>query len=117
MYSNGASEVILGKAIKQFNLPRDEIVVMTKVFGPVGRTGANVWDLSPEERIQQRYLNQSGLSRKVCYLLLQLISELTSAYYFQHIFEAVKHSLERLQLDYVDVLQCECLKFLKLQGH
>ena len=24
----------------------------------------------------------------------------------QHIFESVKHSLERLQLDYVDVLQC-----------
>jgi hypothetical protein len=31
IYSNGLSEVILGKAIKQHNLPRDEIVVMTKV--------------------------------------------------------------------------------------
>ncbi len=31
VYSNGDSEVILGKAIKQFNLPREEIVVMTKV--------------------------------------------------------------------------------------
>ncbi len=30
-YSNGLSEVILGKAIKEHNLPRDEIVVMTKV--------------------------------------------------------------------------------------
>lgn len=30
MYSNGLSEIILGKAIKQLNLPRDEIVVMTK---------------------------------------------------------------------------------------
>lgn len=30
-YSNGLSEVILGKAIKQFNLPRDAIVIMTKV--------------------------------------------------------------------------------------
>ena len=27
----------------------------------------------------------------------------------QHIFESVKHSLERLQLDYVDVLQCTAL--------
>lgn len=34
------------------------------------------------------YVNQHGLSRK-------------------HIFESIKHSLERLQLDYVDVLQCE----------
>ena len=31
VYSNGLSEIILGKAIKKFNLPRDEIVVMTKV--------------------------------------------------------------------------------------
>jgi aryl-alcohol dehydrogenase-like predicted oxidoreductase len=31
VYSNGLSEVILGKAIKKWNLPRDEIVVMTKV--------------------------------------------------------------------------------------
>ncbi|TFY65126.1 hypothetical protein EVG20_g5710 [Dentipellis fragilis] len=35
VYSNGLSEVILGKAIKQHNLPRDEIVVMTKVRGTV----------------------------------------------------------------------------------
>lgn len=32
VYSNGVSEEILGKAIKKFNLPRDEIVVMTKVY-------------------------------------------------------------------------------------
>lgn len=31
VYSNGLSEVLLGKAIKEFELPRDEIVVMTKV--------------------------------------------------------------------------------------
>ena len=31
VYSNGLSEVILGKAIKELKLPRDEIVVMTKV--------------------------------------------------------------------------------------
>ncbi|KAG8909134.1 hypothetical protein FRC00_010679, partial [Tulasnella sp. 408] len=30
IYSNGESERILGKAIKKYNLPRDEIVVMTK---------------------------------------------------------------------------------------
>ena len=31
MYSNGLSEVCLGKAIKELDLPREEIVVMTKV--------------------------------------------------------------------------------------
>jgi aryl-alcohol dehydrogenase-like predicted oxidoreductase len=35
VYSNGASERILGTAIRELALPRDEIVIMTKV-GPPG---------------------------------------------------------------------------------
>ncbi|TFK35320.1 aryl-alcohol dehydrogenase [Crucibulum laeve] len=85
VYSNGLSETILGKAIKKLNLPRDEIVVMTKVFFTVCReVGTSFITGEPDEH---GYVNQHGLSRK-------------------HIFESVKHSLERLQLDYVDVLQC-----------
>lgn len=87
VYSNGASEIVLGKAIKQHNLPRDEIVVLTKVFYTVGREPKSLLDRAPEEFDKDGYVNQRGLSRK-------------------HIFESVKHSLERLQLDYVDVLQC-----------
>jgi len=82
VYSNGHSEIILGKAIKQLGLPRDEIVVMTKVYFAVRRKFGLV-----RAGDQEGYANQHGLSRK-------------------HIFESVKHSLERLQLDYVDVLQC-----------
>ncbi|KZP13274.1 aryl-alcohol dehydrogenase [Athelia psychrophila] len=87
VYSNGASEVVLGKAIKAHNLPRDEIVVLTKVRFAVGRTGANTASQPTDELDASGYVNQYGLSRK-------------------HIFESVKHSLERLQLEYVDVLQC-----------
>lgn len=87
-YSNGLSEVILGKAIKQHNLPRDEIVVMTKVYFTVGKLDAgNLVGKSAADLDTLRYVNQRGLSRK-------------------HIFESVKASLERLQLDYVDLLQC-----------
>jgi diketogulonate reductase-like aldo/keto reductase len=32
MYSNGLSEIYLGRAIKTLELPREEIVVMTKVY-------------------------------------------------------------------------------------
>ncbi|KAJ3825901.1 aryl-alcohol dehydrogenase [Lentinula raphanica] len=87
VYSNGLSEVILGKAIKQLNLPRDEIVVMTKCFFVVGKTPADnliTLRLDPDTN---GYVNQHGLSRK-------------------HIFAAVKNSLKRLQLEYIDVLQC-----------
>lgn len=89
IYSNGLSEVILGKAIKKYNLPRDEIVVMTKVYGTVARehTDVSLWYASLDEIGRKRYSNQQGLTRK-------------------HIFDSVKHSLERLQLEYIDVLQC-----------
>jgi len=86
IYSNGLSEEILGKAIKQLNLPREEIVVMTKFTGVVGRTpGEIVYKPSVAEQ-ELRYVNQWGASRK-------------------HIFDTVKASLKRLQLDYIDVLQ------------
>lgn len=69
MYSNGESEVVLGKAIKQHNLPRDEIVVMTKVRWPVGRTLDEpiALGLKPKDELEGelRYTNQYGLSRKV----------------------------------------------------
>lgn len=86
VYSNGESEVILGKAIKQHNLPRDEIVVMTKLCGAVSRDPTFV-GFNPKAFDSLGFVNQYGLSRK-------------------HIFDSVKHSLERLQLDYIDVLQC-----------
>ncbi|KAK0235586.1 NADP-dependent oxidoreductase domain-containing protein [Armillaria nabsnona] len=79
-YSNGLSEVILGKAIKQFNLPRDAIVIMTKACL------ADQW-LPGMDLDGMGYVNQYGLGRK-------------------HMFDSAKHSLERLQLDYIDVLQC-----------
>ena len=51
------------------------------------------------------YVNQHGLSRKVCRFSTAFPHQCSSLS-FQHIFESIKHSLERLQLDYVDVLQC-----------
>ncbi|KAH7914144.1 aryl-alcohol dehydrogenase, partial [Hygrophoropsis aurantiaca] len=87
MYSNGLSEVILGNAIKKLDLPRDEIVVMTKLYNVVGRSPSDKIFKSTLNPDEIGYVNQRGLSRK-------------------HIFQSIRHSLERLQLDYVDVLQC-----------
>ncbi|KAF9069368.1 aryl-alcohol dehydrogenase [Rhodocollybia butyracea] len=87
VYSNGLSEVILGKAIKQHQFPREEIVVMTKLYGAVGKTPGTLTMGTKQDLDKMGYVNQRGLSRK-------------------HIFDSVKHSLERLQLEYVDLLQC-----------
>ena len=88
VYSSGESEVILGNAIKKLKLPREEIVVMTKLYGVVTRDGTNALTTDVGRNPDAHgYVNQHGLSRK-------------------HIFDAVKASLKRLQLDYIDVYQC-----------
>ncbi|KAJ7632044.1 aryl-alcohol dehydrogenase [Mycena rosella] len=88
MYSNGMSEVVLGNAIRKLQLPREEIVVMTKVRHPVGKTiDVNPLELFLAGPDNRGYVNQHGLSRK-------------------HILASVQDSLRRLQLDYIDLLHC-----------
>ncbi|HEY2709333.1 MAG TPA: aldo/keto reductase [Caulobacteraceae bacterium] len=69
VYSRGQSEEILGRGLKELAVRRDESVVATKVFIPMGR--------GP---------NRGGLSRK-------------------HIMQSIDASLQRLQMDYVDLYQ------------
>jgi len=42
VYSNGESERILGKALKEYNIPRENVVIMTKVYLPLRRCGFTV---------------------------------------------------------------------------
>ncbi|KAI8065646.1 NADP-dependent oxidoreductase domain-containing protein [Gongronella butleri] len=82
MYSNGLSERIVGKAIKKFNLPRQRLVIATKCCMPV----FDDISIAPMSLplTDPRLINNGGLSRKA-------------------IFQAVERSLERLDLDYVDL--------------
>jgi predicted oxidoreductase len=76
-YSNGKSEIILGKAMKKYNIPRSKVVIMTKIFNPVMDD-----DSRPPSVNDGPLVNQMGLSRK-------------------HVFEAVDRCLERLGTDYI----------------
>ena len=89
IYSGGESEIILGKAIKEINTPRESFVVMTKLFFPTLANGEMTFNqlLSGESPDDFGLVNQYGLSRK-------------------NIFDSVKASLKRLDLEYIDVLQC-----------
>ena len=78
VYSNGLSEKVTGAAIKA--LPRDELVIATKVFGRLGAAD------TPEQQRRYNNTNLWGLSRK-------------------HVFDAIDASLGRLGLDYVDLYQ------------
>ncbi|KAL5338192.1 NADP-dependent oxidoreductase domain-containing protein [Aspergillus crustosus] len=83
-YSNGQSEVIIGKSLKTYSIPREKVVIMTKLYYPVMEITSNA---RPNPATNDGPLvNQMGLSRK-------------------HIFEAVDASLRRLGTTYIDVLQ------------
>lgn len=84
MYSNGESERLIGQFLKKHLIPRESIVILTKVFSIVGQSPERYLGKTPD---QDGYVNQRGLSRK-------------------HIFESIKASLERVGLEYVDMLQC-----------
>jgi len=73
-YASGESEVVMGKAIKKYGWKRPDLVISTKIYW--GQHNS-----SHPERIQ----NSVGLSRK-------------------HLIEGMNASLERLGLDYVDIV-------------
>ena len=85
VYSNGASEELLGKALKNLGIRRDEIVVATKAHGRVSdRPSPNDEKAKAEAERRASALNVNGQSRK-------------------HLFHAIDDSLNRLGLDYVDL--------------
>ncbi|GME69793.1 unnamed protein product [[Candida] boidinii] len=85
VYSNGHSEVLLGKFIKKYNIKRDKIVILSKLFFPVDADTPG-FSLSKGATLPvHEYINSKGLSRK-------------------HILDAVSNSVKRLDT-YIDVLQ------------
>jgi aryl-alcohol dehydrogenase-like predicted oxidoreductase len=86
LYSNGESERIVAKFIKEYQIPRHQIVVATKCFGLVASDPSIHIHSVPGLDKTREYINQRGLSRAA-------------------IFNAVEASLARLETPYIDLLQ------------
>lgn len=83
MYSNGLSEILTGKLLKEY-ARREEVVIATKVYFHVSDTDMSYDGASAKPASLPP--NTSGLSRK-------------------HLFSAVDASLKRLGTDYIDLYQ------------
>ncbi|TFK62212.1 Aldo/keto reductase [Pluteus cervinus] len=86
IYSNGESERIVGNFVQKHQIPRNEIIIATKCYGLVGKAPGIHGYFQANLKDQRDYVNQSGLSRAA-------------------IFNSVEASLERLQTNYIDLLQ------------
>lgn len=84
IYSNGASERIIAKALKTYSIPRSKVVILSKCYFGV-REDEPTSGIAQASYNDRDMVNQVGLSRK-------------------HIFDAVEKSVERLGT-YIDVLQ------------
>jgi aryl-alcohol dehydrogenase-like predicted oxidoreductase len=84
VYSNGKSEEIIGKALKQYNIPRNKVVILSKCYFGVADDGSQP-PIAASSTNDGPMVNQVGLSRK-------------------HILDAVEKSVARLGT-YIDVLQ------------
>lgn len=58
-YSNGDSEVVIGKAMKKFNIPREKVVLMTKCALYVSED-PTMMGVFPQMSQSKDYVNQGG---------------------------------------------------------
>ncbi|KAH6654360.1 NADP-dependent oxidoreductase domain-containing protein [Truncatella angustata] len=85
-YPKGASEVIVGKALKKYGIPSEKVIIMTKCFWCVGEQYEIRHIFNHEEfEASKDYVNQFHLSRTA-------------------IFNQVNASFKRLNTDCIDVL-------------
>ena len=103
-YSNGLSEEIIGKAIRKFDLPRQNLVIMTKCAFCVGKDPKIFGALFGEQLQQSKdYVNQGG--KQIRDLANEVLTD--SGLSRTAIFQAVEDSLVRLGTTYIDVLQIQ----------
>ncbi|KAK2474716.1 hypothetical protein H9L39_14676 [Fusarium oxysporum f. sp. albedinis] len=84
IYSHGMSERIIAKAIKQYNIPRNKLVLLSKCYNGINEEDSSI-PVATFTTNDGEMVNQVGLSRK-------------------HVFDAVEKSVERPGT-YIDVLQ------------
>ena len=85
VYSNGLSEIILGKFLKKYDIPRENVVILSKCFFYTNTNDVGSNSLKTATLNEAQVVNSRGLSRK-------------------HILDAAKASVERLGT-YMDVYQ------------
>lgn len=84
-YTAGQNEILLGNAFKELKIPREDIIISTKIFFGITQEKDRLQCKTKQTPFGPADINSVGLSRK-------------------HVIEGCNASLKRLQTDYVDVI-------------
>ncbi|KAI0367254.1 Aldo/keto reductase [Pilatotrama ljubarskyi] len=85
-YSNGDAERMIATFTEKYDIPRENLVIMTKAFFLVSPDPSTLTMLNPGLNNTRDFVNQGGLSRAA-------------------LFNQVEASLKRLRTSYIDVLE------------
>jgi aryl-alcohol dehydrogenase-like predicted oxidoreductase len=112
VYSNGDSERIIGRAIKEYEIPRQKLVLMTKAWGVTGEEQFAAYPIMNELRKSKDYVNQFGMIHyPFCSRLSPFHTYINSQALFLHriglsrisLINAVEGALARLGTTYIDL--------------
>ncbi len=111
MYSNGASEIVLGNALRKFAIPREQVVIATKVFNPMGPS-ANERGLS---RKHIKHAIDASLKRlQLDYVDLYQIHRLDTATPMEEILEALDSLVRAGKVLYIGASSMYAWQFAKM---
>lgn len=125
VYSSGISEQLIAKFIKKFEIPREKLVIISKVFFPTGTAGKPFpfdFATTPD------YINERGLSRKnilatvagsverlETYIDVLLIHRYDPTVPDTEIMESLDHVVKSGQVRYIGASTMKTYQFVRLQ--
>ncbi|HEV7122307.1 MAG TPA: aldo/keto reductase, partial [Rhodanobacter sp.] len=114
VYSNGQAEVITGQALKNLKVPREEVVVATKVFGETGEKGPNARGLSRHHIIDGVKASLKRL--QLDYIDLYQVHGFDPATPIEETVRALDHLVQHGHVRYVGVSNWAAWQIVKAVG-
>jgi aryl-alcohol dehydrogenase-like predicted oxidoreductase len=114
VYSNGQAEVITGQALKNLKVPREEVLVATKVFGETGAKGPNARGLSRSHIVDGVKASLKRL--QLDYIDLYQVHGFDPATPIEETVRALDHLVQHGQVRYVGVSNWAAWQIVKALG-
>ncbi|WP_372773985.1 aldo/keto reductase [Mangrovibacterium sp.] len=113
VYSEGISEIMTGQAIRDLGLKRDDLVIATKVLGPMG-TGPNQCGLTRKHILQQA--DESLTRLKMDYIDLYQVHGFDSFTPFEETLDALDSLVKSGKVRYIGCSNLAAWQIMKARG-